>query len=40
MKKDGTITLTGKDVTIKGSGKITVQASMDLVLKGMTVKGN
>lgn len=40
MKSDGTITLSGKDVTLKGSGKITVQATQDLVLKGMSVKAN
>ena len=27
MKKDGSISLEGKDITINGSGKITVKAS-------------
>ncbi len=40
MKKDGTITIDGKDITIKGSGKITVKASKDLVLKGRKILEN
>jgi type VI secretion system secreted protein VgrG len=34
MKKDGTIQLKGKDITITGSGKITGKAGGDMVLKG------
>jgi type VI secretion system secreted protein VgrG len=40
MKKDGTITIEGKDITIKGSGKITAQASGDMVLKGSKILQN
>ena len=40
MKKDGTITIKGKDITIEGSGKINVKASGDLVLKGSKIAGN
>ena len=34
MKKDGTITIKGKDITIEGSGKINVKASSDITMKG------
>ncbi|MDY0743284.1 type VI secretion system tip protein TssI/VgrG [Paucibacter sp. R3-3] len=37
MKKDGTITIKGKDITIDGSGKINVKASSDIVMKGPKV---
>jgi type VI secretion system secreted protein VgrG len=37
MKKDGTITIKGKDITIDGSGKINVKASSDVVIKGSKV---
>ena len=40
MKKDGTITIQGKDITIKGSGKIVVQASKDMVLKAQKILEN
>jgi len=40
MKKDGTITISGKDITFKGTGKITGKASKDLVLKGSKVIAN
>jgi type VI secretion system secreted protein VgrG len=40
MKKDGTITLKGKDITIEGSGKINVKASSDIILKGSKVSQN
>ncbi len=40
MKKDGTITLDGKDITIKGSGAISVKASKDIVMKGSKVLQN
>jgi type VI secretion system secreted protein VgrG len=40
MKKDGTITIQGKDITIKGSGKITEEASGDMVLKGSKILQN
>jgi len=40
MKKDGTIQIKGKDITIVGSGKIGVKASGDLVLKGSKIAEN
>jgi type VI secretion system secreted protein VgrG len=40
MKKDGTITIQGKDITIKASGKITEEASGDMVLKGSKILQN
>jgi type VI secretion system secreted protein VgrG len=40
MKKDGTITIKGKDITIDGSGKINVKASSNVVIKGSKVLQN
>src|SRR5215468_1758706 len=40
MKKDGTITIQGKDITVKGSGKIVEEASGDMVLKGSKILQN
>jgi type VI secretion system secreted protein VgrG len=40
MKKDGTIHIQGKDISIKGSGKINVNADGDVVIKGSNVKLN
>ncbi|MFO7607681.1 MAG: type VI secretion system Vgr family protein [Candidatus Krumholzibacteriia bacterium] len=40
MKKDGTISIEGKDITFKGSGKITVQASKDVIIKGKKILQN
>ena len=40
MKKDGTITIKGKDVTVDGSGKINVKASSDIVMKGSKITQN
>ncbi|HJZ59465.1 MAG TPA: type VI secretion system tip protein TssI/VgrG [Gemmataceae bacterium] len=40
MKKDGSITLKGKDLAIEGSGKIGVKASSDLTLKGSKIGEN
>lgn len=40
MKKDGTISIEGKDILIKGSGKITAKASGDMVLKGSKIGEN
>ena len=37
MKKDGTIIIKGKDITIEGSGKINVKASSDIVMKGSKI---
>jgi type VI secretion system secreted protein VgrG len=40
LKKDGTIEIKGKDITIEGSGKITVDASSDVIVKGSNVGMN
>jgi type VI secretion system secreted protein VgrG len=40
MKKDGTITIKGKDITIEGSGKVNVKASSDIVMKGSKILQN
>ncbi|MBK9136411.1 MAG: type VI secretion system tip protein VgrG [Betaproteobacteria bacterium] len=40
MKKDGTITIKGKDITIDGSGKVNVKASGDIVMKGSKILQN
>ena len=40
MKKDGTIQIKGKDITIKGSGKIGVKADSDVTIKGSKVAAN
>jgi type VI secretion system secreted protein VgrG len=40
MKKDGTITIKGKDITIDGSGKINIKASSDVVIKGSKISQN
>ena len=40
MKKDGTITIQGKAITIKGSGKMVIQASNDIVMKGQNIFQN
>ena len=40
MKKDGTITLDGKDIAQKGSGKIDVRASGDITMKGSKINQN
>ncbi|ODT06057.1 MAG: type IV secretion protein Rhs [Mesorhizobium sp. SCN 65-20] len=40
MKKDGTINVEGKDITVLGSGKINVKASSDITMKGSQIKQN
>jgi type VI secretion system secreted protein VgrG len=40
MKKDGTITIEGKDVTVQGSGKIVVKASGEVTIKGSKINQN
>jgi type VI secretion system secreted protein VgrG len=40
VKKDGTIVIKGKDITLQGSGKITERADGDPIVKGSTVKQN
>ncbi|KAI5916438.1 type VI secretion system Vgr family protein [Thauera sp. 2A1] len=40
MKKDGTIAIKGKDISIEGSGKINVKASSDITMKGSKILQN
>lgn len=40
MKKDGTIFIKGKDITIEGSGQIDVKASKNIVMKGSKILQN
>ena len=40
LRKDGTIRIDGKDITIDGSGTIQVKASGDVVIKGSKVLEN
>lgn len=40
MKKDGTIQISGKDITITGSGKIDVKASNNITMKGQKILQN
>ncbi|MFD1343690.1 type VI secretion system Vgr family protein [Litorisediminicola beolgyonensis] len=40
LKKDGTITIDGKDITINGSGKIIVKASGEITMKGSKINQN
>ncbi|MGH8502229.1 MAG: type VI secretion system Vgr family protein [Gammaproteobacteria bacterium] len=40
MKKDGTIVIKGKDITVEGSGKINVKASDNIVMKGSKILQN
>ena len=40
MKKDGSIHIKGKDITIEGWSKVTVKAGADLMLKGARIQEN
>ncbi len=40
LKKDGTITIKGKDITVNGSGKINMKASSNIVMKGSKILQN
>ena len=40
MKKDGTIIIKGKDITLDGSGKVNVKADGDITMKGSKIKQN
>ncbi len=40
MKKDGTITIKGKDITVDGSGKINIKAGGDIIMKGSKILQN
>ena len=38
--KDGTISIEGKDISIKGSGKMNVKTSSDITMKGSKINQN
>jgi type VI secretion system secreted protein VgrG len=40
MKKDGTITIKGKDITVDASGKINIKAGGEIVIKGSKIIQN
>ena len=40
MKKDGTIQIEGKDMTLKGTGKMLVKMSKDLIMKAKKIIQN
>jgi hypothetical protein len=40
MKKDGTVSIKGRDITISGDGKVNVKASGELVMKGLKISQN
>lgn len=40
MQKDGSIEISGKDITLKASGEVSVKASKDITLKGSKVLQN
>ncbi|MER9970798.1 type VI secretion system tip protein TssI/VgrG [Mesorhizobium sp. M0060] len=40
LKKDGTITIEGKDITVTGSGEIGITASKKIVMKGSKIHQN
>jgi type VI secretion system secreted protein VgrG len=40
MKKDGTVYIKGKDITVEGSGAINAKASKDIVMKGSKILQN
>ena len=40
LKKDGTIVIKGKNITVQGSGKVNVKADGDIVMKGSNIKQN
>jgi len=40
LKKNGEITIKGKNITVDGSGKINIKASGDVIIKGSKIAGN
>jgi len=40
LKKDGTITISGKEITLKGSGAVNVKAAKNVVMKGKKILQN
>ena len=39
-RKDGSVKISGKDISFKASGKYSVKASKDIVLKGKKIAEN
>jgi type VI secretion system secreted protein VgrG len=40
LRKDGTITIEGKDITLSASGKVNIKAASDIVMKGSKIIQN
>ncbi|MCV3207165.1 type VI secretion system tip protein VgrG [Mesorhizobium sp. YC-39] len=40
LKKDGSISIEGKDISVKASSKINIKASSDIIMKGSEIKQN
>jgi type VI secretion system secreted protein VgrG len=40
LKKDGTITIKGKDINLQASGKINIKASSNVTIKGSKISQN
>ncbi len=40
MKKDGEVSIKGKDITLSGSGRVNIKAASDLTLKGQKIVEN
>jgi type VI secretion system secreted protein VgrG len=40
LKKDGTILISGRDLSVDGAGKVTIKASSDVTLKGKKILQN
>ena len=40
MKKDGTIGIEGKDISVTASGRINMKASSDITMKGSKISEN
>jgi type VI secretion system secreted protein VgrG len=40
FKKDGTIAIEGKDISIQGSGDISLKAAKDVIIKGSRILQN
>ena len=40
MKKDGTITIKGKDIVVDGSGEMTMKAAKNMTMKGQKILQN
>jgi type VI secretion system secreted protein VgrG len=40
LKKDGTVEIQGKDITLKATGKINEKADGDITIKGSKINAN